>query len=684
MKLKKIILNNIRTYENQEIIFPNSSILLSGDIGAGKSTILLALEFALFGLQTGYLSGASLLRNNKNNGSVEVELEVDGKTIRIRRSLKRNKKSVVQDKGIFVLDNLQEELGPEELKQRVLDLFGYPSSLIKARTNLLYRFTVYTPQEEMKQILLENADNRIDVLRKIFGIDKYKKIVENTELIASRIREEVRFKESQIIDLPLLLKQKQDKEQELNEEISKLQAILPQYDQSVKEMKEAEAEFEKISLQITRANELKLQLTLLISELKLKENELKEIKEQLAENEKQIIELENKLGLKILVQENFTEKIRQKMQEKRQLFEYSKSVEVKLASLKLKKKEILEIKRKIENLDECPTCRQKVSLEHKQKISDETNKKLEEIEFELFQLEKNSKNYEMELETIEKDIENLREQEKNYEKNKIIIESLNEKKNYVEKLKKKTDKVVESMITIKGQKEKIEHELTSLKNIDVVASEIKQKLEILRKKERSIEIEKVKYEKNIENVSKILALLIEDIVKKEKIAEDIVWLKRLNEWLLKHYMEIILTIEKTVMAKLNHEFNLLFEKWFKILVENLEARIDENFAPIMEQQGFEIGYEALSGGERTAAALAYRLALNQIINHFMGKLKTRGLLILDEPTDGFSSEQLEKMKDILNELEFEQLILVSHESEIEDFVENVINFEKKDGVTKVY
>lgn len=684
MKLKKITLNNIRTYENQEIIFPNGSILLSGDIGSGKSTILLALEFALFGLQTGYLSGASLLRNNKNNGSVEVELEVDGKTIKIRRILKRNKKSVVQDKGIFVSDNLQEELGPEELKQRVLDLFGYPISLIKARTNLLYRFTVYTPQEEMKQILLENADDRIDVLRKIFGIDKYKKIAENIELIAARLREEARFKESQILDLPSLLKQKQEKEQELNEENSKLQTVLPQYDQIVKEMKKAEAESDNISLQITRANELKLQLASCISELKSKENELKEIKEQLIENEKQIAELENKLGLKVLVQENFIEKIRQKMQEQRQLFDHSKSTEAKLVALKLKKNEILETKRKIENLDECPTCRQKVSLEHKQKISDETNKKLEEIEFELLQLEKISKDFIIKLETIEKDIENLREQEKNYEKNKIILESLNEKKNYVEKLKKKINNIVEAIITIKSQKEKIEHELASLKNIDILASEIKQKLEVLRKKERTIEIEKVKYEKNIDNIAKILGLLTEEIIKKEKIAEDVVQLKKLNEWLLKHYMEIILTIEKTVMIKLNYEFNLLFEKWFRILVDNLEARIDENFTPIVEQQGYEISYEALSGGERTAAALAYRLALNQIINHFMGKLKTRGLLILDEPTDGFSSEQLEKMKDILNELEFEQLILVSHESEVEDFVENVINFEKKDGITKVY
>ena len=48
MILKKIFLKNIRSYENQEISFPEGSILLSGEVGTGKSTILLALEYALF------------------------------------------------------------------------------------------------------------------------------------------------------------------------------------------------------------------------------------------------------------------------------------------------------------------------------------------------------------------------------------------------------------------------------------------------------------------------------------------------------------------------------------------------------------------------------------------------------------------------------------------------------------
>ncbi|MGB9708194.1 MAG: AAA family ATPase [Candidatus Pacearchaeota archaeon] len=684
MKLKKIVLNNIRTYEKQEITFPKGSVLLSGDIGSGKSTILLALEFALFGLQTGCLSGASLLRNGADSGSVEIELEIDGKPIRIKRGLKRSKKSVTQEKGLFVMENNEEELGAEELKQRVLDIFGYPMSLIKARTNLLYRFTVYTPQEEMKQILLENADDRIDVIRKIFGIDKYKKITANTDLIAARIREEARFKESRILDLPSLKEQKTEREQELNEEKARLKEILSKYESLKKEVELSEQESDKILAQITKVNELKLKLASLLSELKLRENELEETDEAIKENEAQLKELKAKIDSKTLSLENFSEKIRQKIQTHKALFDAAKKIGSKIGALELSKAELLKTKHQIDSLDQCPICKQKVTAEHKCKITEENTKKLEEIARNIAELEKDSAAKSKELEKIESEIESLREQDKESEKIKLLVSSINEKANIIERLKKKSTEVQEKIIALKNQKEGIEQELMEFKDIDALALAIKQKLNILRKEERDTEIEKVKHERNLENAQKIIELLDKDIAKKERVSLEIAKLKKLNEWLTKHYMEIIAKIEKTVMAKLNKEFNSLFETWFKLLVESLEARVDENFTPIIEQQGYDIDYVALSGGERTAAALAYRLALNQIINHFMGRLKTKGLLILDEPTDGFSSEQLEKMKNIMSELDFEQLILVSHESEVEDFVENVINFEKKEGVTRVY
>ena len=76
MRLKKLTLKNIRSYKDEEIIFPEGSVLLAGEVGAGKSSILLALEYSLFGLQPGQ-KGASLLRNGTDNGFVSLEFEID-------------------------------------------------------------------------------------------------------------------------------------------------------------------------------------------------------------------------------------------------------------------------------------------------------------------------------------------------------------------------------------------------------------------------------------------------------------------------------------------------------------------------------------------------------------------------------------------------------------------------------
>ncbi len=209
MIIKKIILNNIRSYENQEVSFPRGSTLLSGDIGSGKTSILLGIEFALFGLQPGQ-RGTALLRNGTSEGGVVLNLDVDGKEVIIERKLKKGK-TVSQDYCSITLEGRKKEMSVTELKDKVLEILSYPKEFSK-KQNILYKFTVYTPQEEMKQIILEDPETRINSLRHVFGIDKYKVIIENASIVASKFREEKRLKEGQIANL------EEDKEALLSKE----------------------------------------------------------------------------------------------------------------------------------------------------------------------------------------------------------------------------------------------------------------------------------------------------------------------------------------------------------------------------------------------------------------------------------------------------------------------------------
>ncbi|NYT13487.1 MAG: SMC family ATPase, partial [Candidatus Methanofastidiosa archaeon] len=178
MKLLALEMLNIRSYQHQKIDFPEGSFLLSGDIGFGKSTILLAIEFALFGL--GDILASSLLRRGEREGMVRLEFELEGKEIIVGRSLQKKGETISQTTGYISIEGNRKEMTPSELKAEILSLLGYPKELFSKQKNPIYRYTVYTPQEEMKQILLSKREDRMEILRRIFGVDRYKTIRDNS------------------------------------------------------------------------------------------------------------------------------------------------------------------------------------------------------------------------------------------------------------------------------------------------------------------------------------------------------------------------------------------------------------------------------------------------------------------------------------------------------------------------
>ena len=224
--------------------------------------------------------------------------------------------------------------------------------------------------------------------------------------------------------------------------------------------------------------------------------------------------------------------------------------------------------------------------------------------------------------------------------------------------------------------------LADLNKFDGIFNEKIKEFELAVKQEKSAEIKVVELKKEIEVFSRQIEELRNRIKKTEEAKKQMDYLIGLENWISGKFVPLISFIEKNVMLKLKSEFSKLFAEWFSMLVsESFTVYLNEDFTPTIEQQDYEIDYSYLSGGERTAIALAYRLALNQMINSLLGKIKTRDIVILDEPTDGFSSQQLDKMRDVLQQLNVKQLIIVSHEPKIESFVENIIRFKKVNGVS---
>jgi len=214
---------------------------------------------------------------------------------------------------------------------------------------------------------------------------------------------------------------------------------------------------------------------------------------------------------------------------------------------------------------------------------------------------------------------------------------------------------------------------------------IKNQLDFAMIEERKLELQKTALEKEKEGILKIIGILEKEIREKIEVKEKLAHLSQMQNWLEEHFINLMSTIEKHIMLKIHYEFNKLFQNWFDTIIEDeiISVRIDDEFSPVIEQNGYETSLENLSGGEKTSLALAYRLALNKVINDIVSEIKTKDIIMLDEPTDGFSTEQLDKIRIVLEQLNVKQTIIVSHENKIESFVDNVIKINKNEHVSDI-
>lgn len=673
MIIKKIVLKNLRSYESLDIEFPKGSTLLIGEIGVGKTSILLGIQFALFGLQPGQ-KGSSLLRQGEDNAYAEILFEVDGKSVKIERSIKKSKSgSITQEKSIISIDGESREMSTGEIKTKVMELLNYPREFAK-KSNLLYKYTVYTPQEEMKSIIQENTEVRLDTIRHIFGIDRYKRIKENTNIFLQKIKESIKIKEVLIGELNILkekLKNKTEDKIKLAREVNnlkiegvKLKQIKDDLDD---ELKKIQAEIDKKNFEITNLEKNKATL----QQKNIMQDRL----------QKEVLNMQRQTSVEIDFSYERLKQVNELLEKHKFLLENKNQefmqVNSKIISLESRIEEAVLLKENINSLDNCPTCYQGVSMEHKTKISKKAQYEIEDLQRGLDLL--NNKKAQ-----LVKDIDKEKKLVLDYEKDKSLLEQNKLKYEYIRDLDTKIKSEIYHL-------ERNFNEINSLENEIKIQEEKLQNFNPLKEKFVKLKNDFEKANSNYNNNSikyaetnrefELLKLSLEElnneISKKEKLREDVNFLLNLRDWLNDKFLSMITLTEKNVLAKIRNEFSNLFSNWFSLLVNQpLMVRLDENFTPIITNQDYELDYDFLSGGERTAVALAYRLALNQVLNSILSKINTKDLVILDEPTDGFAQEQIDKMRDIFEQLNAQQIIIVSHEQKIEGFVDHVIKVSK--------
>lgn len=687
MLLKSIKLGNIRSYLSQKIDFPVGSLLLSGDIGSGKSTILLAIEFALFGSKPSELPASSLLRHGKNDGYVELNFEIDGKDVTIKRGLKRGRDAIKQETGYIIIGGIKKELSPVEMKSEIFDLLGYPKDIVSKGKDLIYRYTVYTPQEEMKRILSEDKDTRLNTLRKVFNIDKYKKIRENTSLFIRPLKEKKKEIEGFISDLEEKKKERDNVNKEASGLDEKIKNVTPKIEKAKNEVSKRKEKIVEYENKANELNKLKKNFEILELELSNALNEHNKNNRKIFGLSQQIAELETGLGKEgITNADAIKEKIKNLENSIKPIKEEIENTRHKLNESRINKSKAEELVNKVSKIEKCPLCLQNVGHEHKASIQERENKNITEAEQNISVYSEKEKEARNKLEEFEKEKESLRKAESRIELTKLKLHNILEKKEEREILEKLQVELKKKVGDINTKKVEYNKKIKDMGAVEEDYKIVKAQLDIALSEERKVEIEKAEIEKEKESLMRIIKSLEGEISRKSLAKEKLSYLAEMQNWLENYFIKLMDTMEKHVMLQVYRQFNELFRTWFGALMEDetISVRLDDEFTPIIEQNGYETYIENLSGGEKTSVALSYRLALNKVVNEIVSEIKTKDILMLDEPTDGFSSEQLDKVRDVLEQLDMKQIILVSHESKIESFVNNVIRIAKEEHASRAY
>ena len=663
MLLKRLELQNIRSYSHASVEFSGGVMLFEGDVGCGKSSILYAIEFALFGL--GDLNASFLLRNSAQSGFVKLAFSVNGRDYEIYRSLEK-KKTVQQGECYVIAGGVKTAYTPTEMKPAILQILGFKEPPNPRSQSIIYRYAVFTPQEEMKKILDEKPEERLQTLRKAFGVEDYRIARDNAGIVLKNVREEARFFEGQGADLPKLVEEKGQLDSRVSVLASESEGAARNAESAESALAQAKSVFSEIQSQLLSLRQLKAELPLLERRLGDRKAFLTEASEQ-----KQFFEGE-------------AEDLRQQASQiKISGLDYSKTQEEykrvraqnsalanEVGALQGKQKDYAVLKEK----GVCPTCKQAISGDFERHVS--------EIALQVIEKQGALEKLKAEEEDLAMVLEQAVQQNALLERKKDLEKRLAKTLADEKALEQKISLAQEELPSLEKSVAEKRSALSSLEGIEAKARELEGRVSLADAGVKKVLAEKTRLETQLAETRQRLGELEKRIAEKQSALEKLAKLKERKTWVEEHFIPALSAIETHVLAGLNREFGLLFKKWFSLLVESqdLAVEVGAQFEPLVEINGYEHSYQTLSGGEKSALALAYRLALNALVKSVSASMQ-ENLLILDEPTDGFSKEQLSRMRAVLDELDCKQVLLVSHERELEAFADKVLRVEKKDGVS---
>jgi len=687
VKIESVELENIRSHADTRIEFSDGFNCLVGGLGTGKSSILYAVDFALFGEPIGR-SYDYLLREDADFGKVTVKFTKNGKEYAIQRALRRQNDRISQD--MEQLKFLEEgkvmaEMKGEAVAEQLASVTGFDRDI--------FREIVWIRQEHLKDVLNMTPSERQKKLDELFGLSDYEAAWTNLRPVIAGLEKEsgILQMDADVVGIGELASRRNDAVKELEANENELAETKTRLLEAEKESQQTSERLKTLEA-VRRANEqLHREEASLQARLSGIQQSSVRLNEEIEKRTKRVEESQKRL-------DNLNSQLNSSKGKLReiglppeltveQLVNYRQTltgeITGNLGREESLKGDISRSTQRITNLvkeNTCPLCLQVLSPEYKENLMQRLYKEVADSKQQLTVLEDATGKHESIHNIIEAIIHNFQTNQTRMEEVSGQIEE--EKKSLVDTQgrlgqSRNDETSVNAELTALRSRIK-EFDVSELEKAEAENKAAYEMLSDLRHKAQANETSRGEIQKRLQALEERLKIAEQKTSRLEKVKKAV----SLAQEIRQSY--------RSIQPKLRGEFVRYLERVVQQFLDELSGaegaavsvKIDEDYTPMVEgEKGQERSSLNLSGGERTQLAFAYRLGLGQLIMQWRAG---HGLpmLFLDEPTESLGREDgsIDRLAESLSRLKtVEQIIAVTHSEAFAEKADHVIRLEKHEN-----
>ena len=686
--ITSIELVDFLSHSDTKLKFEDGVTIFVGDNGAGKSSIIDAITFSLFGQHT-RKSNKGLIRRGTNQGYAKIEFSIKDKKYETVRKI--DTKSSLSAIFSETTNNNRVEIAAGERKQFGESMTEQVEKTIGMNFEKL-KIASIVQQGELNSIINAKPREFKELLNAIIGIDKLDIASDTMQKVTKEFRKKIRtdLGGHDDTDIEFLTKDFEKCQYDIKEAEPEKNQLESQKKSVYRELEELLKKEETDTPKRDKINQLESQKKELLRYVK---ETIQGIQQEIQENERKIDDCKNCFE-ELKLKTGFEGKLEKVEEEDKEVIKKIQEITTQIVSLKEKEKlaEKLQLKD-----NKCPVCDSNVEklnpFFQEEHIKEEIIKLKQDADLK----EKERIMYSQERDRFVGELQKIRDAEATLRAHSIKTkEELVAIQNNTESKKEKLpladnenleqisqvddhtklifDNILKLELETKGfdegefkkLKERIVEKRSNLSQIDQRMGGVLEKIEKAKKQSQVIEKSIVELEK----VKKYMLRL--DKIQSNVFSRDGSVAISLRSWAL-----------NSISIKASEYLSILNTKIQRIALSEKAKNV--SIACHSKTEVLEL--ESLSGGEKVSVALALRLGMASLLG-----ASNLNLMILDEPTTHLDTERKKSLVDVLSQLsriEKSQLpmqfLIITHDAEIfeNSNVEQIYKFESREEGSRV-